>query len=83
MRKQWLSDDESMKKQHKTLADYFQYHCTDDHILGREAAYHINCTKDAARLLDFIKNDTRSRYIDTVTTSRYIKVSDSMLYKGG
>lgn len=73
VRKQWLSDEDALRRHHRTLADYFQYHCDDDHILAREAAYHMNCTKDGKRLLEFIKTDERARYIDAVSISRYIK----------
>lgn len=78
VRKQWLSDEDALRRHHRTLADYFQYHCDDDHILAREAAYHMNCTKDGKRLLEFIKTDERARYIDAVSISRYIKVRVEM-----
>ena len=74
MRKQWLPDVDTCIKHHRTLADYFQYHCDDDHILAREAAYHINCIRDGKRLIDFIKGDERAQYIDAISISRYIKV---------
>ncbi|KAJ8026496.1 Telomerase protein component 1 [Holothuria leucospilota] len=73
VRKRWLSDKGASVKHHRLLADYYQNHCTDDHILGREAAYHISHSKDGARMMDFVKNDSRSRYIDAITISRYIK----------
>lgn len=75
VRKQWLSNEDTYIKHHRSLADYFQYHCDDVHVLAREAAYHINRSKDGKRLLDFIKRDERSRYIDRISISRYVKVS--------
>ncbi|PIK44801.1 hypothetical protein BSL78_18344 [Apostichopus japonicus] len=73
VRKQWLSNEDTFIKHHRSLADYFQYHCDDVHVLAREAAYHINRSKDGKRLLDFIKRDERSRYIDRISISRYVK----------
>ena len=70
-----LVGSEEKRKRHLKLADFFVDHCKDDHRVIFMAPEQLKQAGEKKRLLEFLKNDNRSKNRSGFWKNNYYKVS--------